>query len=79
MVKSVQVHPLQKWRKAKGLTLDQAAKEVGTVRQVWSDWERGRRRPGEELMKEVYRFTDGVITPNDFYDLPDLVAKRKAA
>jgi len=61
------------------LTLDQAAKEVGTVRQMWSDWERGRRRPGEEFMQEVYRVTDGLITPNDFYDLPELPAKKRAA
>lgn len=79
MVTGVEEHPLRKWRKARGLTLDQAAQKVGTVRQMWSDWERGRRRPGEELMKEVYRVTEGLITPNDFYDLPALPPKRKAA
>jgi len=61
------------------MTLDQAAATVGTVRQVWSDWERGRRRPGSEGMGELYRVTDGAVTPNDFYDLPKLDAERDAA
>ncbi len=79
MVNPATLHPLRIWRKAKGLTLDQAAKSVGTSRQMWSDGERGRRRPGEDFMAELYRFTEGRIEPNDFYDLPDLTERQVAA
>jgi transcriptional regulator with XRE-family HTH domain len=79
MVNVLLDHPLRKWRKAKGLTLEQAADEVGAVRQMWSDWERRRRRPGPTFMIEIFRLTDGQVVPNDFYDLPVLQPRRKAA
>ena len=50
-------HPLREWRKSKGLTLEQAASRVGTSRQVWSDWERCRRRPGPLFMPLVREAT----------------------
>ena len=31
-----------------------------------------RRIPDEEAMVSIYLETDRVLTPNDFYDLPDL-------
>jgi transcriptional regulator with XRE-family HTH domain len=75
MVNSVDEHPLRKWRKSKGLTLHQAAEAVGTVRQVWSDWERGRRRPGPSYMPRVRELTEGAVTADAFY--PEM--ERKAA
>ncbi len=65
-------HPLRQWRLERDYTLDAAAAGVGTVRQVWYDWEGGRRIPSREFMAAIYRFTRGAVTPNDFYDLPDL-------
>jgi hypothetical protein len=67
-------HPLREWRKRQlpKLTLDAAAAAVGTVRQVWRDWEIGRNIPSRTYMPRVYAFTKGVITPNDFYDLPPI-------
>lgn len=62
-------HPLRKWRKDAGLTLEQAAERVPTVRQVWSDWERGRRRPSSDAMRRLFELTAGKVQPNDFYDL----------
>ncbi|WP_310532533.1 helix-turn-helix transcriptional regulator [Novosphingobium sp.] len=64
---ATQDHPLRKWRKAEGLTLEQAASRVGTVRQVWSDWERGRRRPSGDFMPKVRDLTGGKVTADDFF------------
>ena|SRR5438874_328699 len=66
------LHPLRKWRLEQGLTLDAAAAGVGSFRGTWYDWETGRRIPDREYMPKVYRFTGGAVTPNEFYDLPDL-------
>lgn len=27
-------------------------------------------RPGDEVMRRIYEITGGLVTPNDFYDLP---------
>lgn len=79
MVKALDDHPLRNWRKSQGLTLDQAARKVGTVRQVWSDWERGRRRPSSVTMAKIYRLTGGAVQPNDFYELPQSGTVKDAA
>lgn len=54
------------------MTQDAAAAAVGTVRQVWRDWEIGRRIPGRDFMVEIYKLTRGAVTPDDFYDLPPI-------
>jgi hypothetical protein len=66
------IHPLRAWREGQlpKLTLDAAAAAVGTVRQVWFDWERGRRIPSARFMTAIWRFTRGEVVPNDFYELP---------
>ncbi len=60
-------HPLRIWRKTKGWTLEKCAKSVGTSRQVWSDWERGRRRPDSNFMPKVREFTGGKVCADDFF------------
>jgi transcriptional regulator with XRE-family HTH domain len=62
-------HPLRAWRKRQGLTMDVCAARCGTSRQVWSDWELGRRRPGKRLMPQVRAFTGGEISADDFFPL----------
>ena len=57
MIDGLTEHPLRKWRKSHGLTLEQAASRIGTSRQVWCDWERRRRRPGVRLMPKVREAT----------------------
>lgn len=87
MVNAANEHPLRTWRKSKGLTLDAAAKSIGTVRQVWSDWERGRRRPGSNYMPLVREITGGAVNADSFYPqspvhhtaTPLREAERKAA
>ena len=71
MVKQI-IHPLRKWRMARGYTLEAAAIGIGTFRQTWHDWEIQRRIPDREYMRRLFAFTGGAIAPNDFYDLPDL-------
>jgi hypothetical protein len=68
------LHPLRAWRERQlpRLTLDAAAAAVGTVRQVWFDWERGRRIPSARFMTAIWRFTRAQVVPNDFYDLPPI-------
>lgn len=67
MVNEPHEHPLRIWRKSKGLTLESAAQRVGTVRQVWFDWERGRRKPSGRYMPRIRALTDEVITADTFY------------
>lgn len=67
-------HPLRKWRKRQGWTLEKAASEVGTSRQVWSDWERGRRRPDGRFMPKVRDLTLGEITADTFFPSLDKAA-----
>lgn len=61
------LHPLRKWRKAKGWTLEKCAEAVGTSRHVWSDWERGRRRPNNLFMPRVRELTKGEVSADDFF------------
>ena len=82
MVNEPQEHPLRRWRKSEGLTLEEATTRLdavwpegsegraSTARQVWSDWERGRRRPSSEAMTAIYVLTGAQVQPNDFYELP---------
>jgi transcriptional regulator with XRE-family HTH domain len=60
-------HPLRRWRKSQGLTLAEAARLVGTVKNVWWSWEHKTRRPGALFMKELRRITGGEIDANTFY------------
>lgn len=67
-------HPLRKWRKSKGMTLEQCAEQVGTSRHVWSDWERWRRRPNGQFMPKVRELTGGVVCADDFFPSLDAAA-----
>lgn len=72
-------HPLRKWRKSKGLTLEAAAQRVGTTRQVWWGWEQGRRRPNATFMPRVRKVTCGQVTADDFYERAAETPQRDAA
>lgn len=63
-------HPLRRWRKQQCKTLEECASALGTSRQVMSDWERGKHKPGRRLMPRLREFTGGAVTADDFY--PDL-------
>ena len=65
---------LRKWRLEEGKTQEECASAVGTSRQVWSDWERGRRTPNKLFMPRVSRLTGGYVTADSFYPPLDEVA-----
>ncbi|WP_157099044.1 helix-turn-helix domain-containing protein [Novosphingobium rosa] len=67
MAQHLSDHPLRKWRKAKGMTLAQCAQQIGTSRQVWSDWERGCHRPGATFMPRIRDLTEGAVSADDFF------------
>lgn len=73
------VHKLRNWRVSQSLSHEAAGELVGVTRQCWFDWEKGKRTPGYCYMIRLYVLTDGTVTPNDFYDLPELPAKKRAA
>ena len=51
-------HPtLKAYRKANGLSQDEAARRFGATQAAWSNWERGIRRPGRRYMKRLVRDT----------------------
>jgi len=70
MADTVKTHPLEKWRKSKGLTLDAAAVMVGTTRPVWYNWEKGRRRPAADFIPKLRALT-GLSADTFFPDDPE--------
>ena len=68
------LNPLRQWRKSAALTLEQVAARLGTSRQVVSDWERGRRRPGPMLMPRLRDLTKGAVSADDFFPSLDRAA-----
>jgi transcriptional regulator with XRE-family HTH domain len=78
------MHPLEEWRRSqivngKPMTMEHAAGLLGVTRAAWNDWEKRKRIPGQAIMADLYAITDGVISPNDFYDLPALDGQKDAA
>lgn len=66
---------LSQLRNGRPMTLEAAATMIGVTRSAWNDWEKGKRTPAHALMIELYSLTGGSVTPNDFYELPDLCGK----
>ena len=74
--------PLKKWREINGKSQIDVANAVGAANAtVVSRWERGVHLPRRHEMIWLYVLTAGVVTPNDFYDLPNLtgLAAERAA
>lgn len=53
------MHPLIKWREDNGLSLDEAAKEIGVPRGTFTDWIYCRRLPRPDNL-EIIRERTGV-------------------
>ena len=52
--------------------LQQSKQHQGTFSiHAVSKWCQGQRIPRQEEMYIIYKITDGKVTPNDFYFLPD--------
>lgn len=65
---------LADWRKEKGWTQAQLGRAIGVAQPVVSDMERADNPsiPKPVTMRRIYLVTAGAVTPNDFYDLPDI-------
>jgi transcriptional regulator with XRE-family HTH domain len=61
---------LREYRKLKGLTITQAAGEIGVSHVAWGYWEKGKRTPEEANMAAIAKWSKGAVMPNDFYLLP---------
>jgi transcriptional regulator with XRE-family HTH domain len=68
------------WRKQKGWTQTQLAKELGVTQPYVSLMERAVAPavPNASVMKQIFELSEGQVTPNDFYELPDLQAQEAA-
>jgi transcriptional regulator with XRE-family HTH domain len=69
------------WRKKAGKTQADLAAALGCSQSYISQIERADNPlvPGPAIIIEIYRISDGAVMPNDYYDLPDLTAQRRAA
>lgn len=47
-----------------------AAYSLGVGREVMRTWCRGKAIPRRDEMKRIYEWSQGHVSPNDFYDLP---------
>ena len=54
------------------ISLSEMARQLQTSPQNVHFWAEGLRIPREDFMRRIFRLTDGLVQPNDFYDLPAL-------
>ena len=65
------------WQRDQGLTDAEAGARPSTTRTTWPRWKNGEMIPGPQSM--VRLFIAGVAEPNDFYDLPVMLLRQRAA
>ena len=53
------------------LTLAAFASQIGVHPRAVHRYVHGRRTPEREIMRRIVDATNGAVTPNDFFDLPD--------
>ena len=58
---------LKEYRKSKGKTQAECAKELGVTRQYFSDLERGKHQPGRKLAVQILAWSWGEITLADLW------------
>ena len=63
-------HPLEAWRKARGLTKEQLGAALGCDGATVSRYISRRRLPTPEIMRRIFAVTEGAVQPNHFYQLP---------
>lgn len=47
------------------------AQTIGTTPVNVSRYRNGKLKPPEDIMRRIFAATNGLVTPNDFYDLPE--------
>jgi transcriptional regulator with XRE-family HTH domain len=58
-------HPLKRYREVHGIILIDAAVALGVTAAQISRIENGHSNPSVPLMRRIYRWSDGEVTPND--------------
>lgn len=74
MAKGKPISELRAWRKAHGLTMEQAGARIvvdgrATDKATWCGWELGKKIPKAAAMYQLERVV--AIQPNAFYPRPD--------
>lgn len=60
-------HPLRRYRRDAGLTLEALSARLGISKASLSRVETGRQTPSLALLQRITAATDGAVTANDFY------------
>lgn len=55
-----------------GINITEAARQMKKPQQRVHLWATDQRIPRKSEMRDIYVWSNGVVEPNDFYDLPDL-------
>jgi len=63
---------LSKYLEVTGTTQRAFARKVDRTDSQISRWLRGERRPDWDSMLRIREVTEGVVTPNDFLELPQM-------
>lgn len=61
---------LKDYRNLTKLSVVEAAQQTGVTPECWRYWENGQKIPSRENMSELFLWSLGNVTPNDFYSLP---------
>jgi hypothetical protein len=69
---------LRDYLKLTNMNEAQLARWVGAPRSTVHKWIHDGVIPRVHHQREIYRRTEGQVSPNDFYDLPKLRSKRAA-
>lgn len=72
-------HPLTAWRKSRGISLADIARQIDCTRPVVGRYEAGRT-PRQPFMDRIVILTEGAVTANDWLgkEAADVVAQRQA-
>lgn len=72
---------LAQWRKANGFTQVQLAEQLGVSQPYISMIERwpSIAAPTRDIMLKIIALTDGLVLPNDFFPIADVLAEARAA
>ena len=65
--------------KTNGISARRFARAIRVSEFTGGRYRRREQTPRPSVMVRIYRATQGPVTPNDFYDLPEIEARETAA
>lgn len=60
------------------IAVSDAANALGVTHQAVYAWMNGRRLPSSGMMAKIFNWSNQQVTPNDFYDLPQVQRAARA-